>query len=294
MKGRPPATIGSILEGSGLPEIAVGMALQGNPGDAAVACVLGQRRLGRRLGTMSSYEAAYHGVEFALDCAIRGSLALAVVTCQSNACSPPAVTNEKYGAVGSRIHAKLKKTGSIIVFRRKRDDLRFELANEFAKTVLLSGDAQWQPDAKQTEDAIRSRIEDQAEDKLESPPESDIYRELRHYFPDPVMASPDPACPWRKVQGFSGEHGVLIPQLRLGRYRLDFGVIGNRINLAIEIDGWTYHNSRSSFENDRKRDRELQKIGWNVFRYPASDAKYQPMQCADEIIDMLRGPEDAP
>jgi very-short-patch-repair endonuclease len=286
MRDREPKTIGEILGQRPLPEIVVGMALHGNPGEAAVSCVFGTRKFGRKIGRVSSYEAAYFGVELALDHAVGG--ALKVVTCATNAKNPPGARDAKYGEIGSRIQSKLKATGSVIEFRRKRDDVRFDLANDFAKDVLISDDDVWNARDDDTRRAVEANIEAEAEGKLESPPESDIYRELRHYFPEPVLVNVDPENPWKKVPAFRGERGLLVPQLKVGGYRLDFGVIGPNLKLAIEVDGWTYHSSRESFEHDRRRDRRLSILGWRTFRYPASEAKYQPMQCADEIIDFLR------
>jgi very-short-patch-repair endonuclease len=37
--------------------------------------------------------------------------------------------------------------------------------------------------------------------------------------------------------------------------------------LVVEIDGYAFHSSRSSFERDRRRDRELQAAGYRVLRF---------------------------
>jgi uncharacterized protein DUF559 len=40
--------------------------------------------------------------------------------------------------------------------------------------------------------------------------------------------------------------------------------------LAIEIDGWEYHRTRSAFDNDRARANDLVVAGWNVLRFTST------------------------
>jgi very-short-patch-repair endonuclease len=44
---------------------------------------------------------------------------------------------------------------------------------------------------------------------------------------------------------------------------------------AIELDGWTWHGSRTAFDADRARANELEAAGWHVFRFTSatSDAE---------------------
>jgi hypothetical protein len=39
------------------------------------------------------------------------------------------------------------------------------------------------------------------------------------------------------------------------------------VRIAIEFDGWTYHATRSAFDNDRARANELELLGWTVLRF---------------------------
>lgn len=56
-------------------------------------------------------------------------------------------------------------------------------------------------------------------------------------------------------------------------YRLDLAY--PELKVAIEYDGWEAHRSRSSFDSDRRRDRNLQLAGWVVLRITSqtSDAE---------------------
>ena len=60
----------------------------------------------------------------------------------------------------------------------------------------------------------------------------------------------------------------LAIQLSYGWIFVDIGFA--RHKLAIELDGWRYHNSFESFVNDRKRDVELVRRGWTVLRFTGS------------------------
>ena len=65
--------------------------------------------------------------------------------------------------------------------------------------------------------------------------------------------------------------GVPLPQpqfwvtTRRRRCRIDFAYPQARV--AIEIDSWTDHGTRSAFEADRARQNELVELGWTVVRF---------------------------
>ena len=51
----------------------------------------------------------------------------------------------------------------------------------------------------------------------------------------------------------------------LGRYKVDF--LWREQRLIVEIDGFAFHGSRTSFEGDRRRDADLHTAGWRVVRF---------------------------
>jgi very-short-patch-repair endonuclease len=57
------------------------------------------------------------------------------------------------------------------------------------------------------------------------------------------------------------------------RCRIDLAYPGSRI--AIEVDGWEYHGSRSSFDEDRTRANDLVVAGWRVLRFTSSTTDAQ-------------------
>lgn len=62
------------------------------------------------------------------------------------------------------------------------------------------------------------------------------------------------------------EAGIEMPRTnaRIGRYEVD--AVWTRERVIVEIDGYAFHGSRRRFEQDRRRDADLQSAGWLVFR----------------------------
>jgi len=71
------------------------------------------------------------------------------------------------------------------------------------------------------------------------------------------------------------EEQVLIPQVGRADFVLDNGTV-------IEADGFGFHSSYESFENDRRRDRVLQLMGQRVLRFTWKDVMERPMLVARE------------
>lgn len=63
---------------------------------------------------------------------------------------------------------------------------------------------------------------------------------------------------------------VLYPQYPVGRFFVDFG--NPVVRVAIECDGAAYHQDK---EKDAKRDAELQRLGWAVYRITGKDCGTQ-------------------
>ncbi len=105
---------------------------------------------------------------------------------------------------------------------------------------------------------------------------------------------------------------TIEPQAQLGEYRADFlltykecvpdferkkilkngteipGVKDVTVQLIVECDGHDFHDrSKEQASHDRERDRELKKLGYEVFRYTGSDIWKNPLACATEAVDVL-------
>jgi very-short-patch-repair endonuclease len=98
------------------------------------------------------------------------------------------------------------------------------------------------------------------------------------------------------------------PQAQIGEYRVDFLVTwykldfevniagdGNIIprgkkkwNVIVECDGHDYHEkTKEQARRDKKRDRELQKVGYSVFRFTGSEIWKDTLRCAREVLQFL-------
>jgi very-short-patch-repair endonuclease len=83
------------------------------------------------------------------------------------------------------------------------------------------------------------------------------------------------------------------PQKQLGQYRVDFLLTtipknGQPRQIVVELDGHEFHErTKEQISKDKKRDRELQKLGHQVFRYSGSDIWKSPVGCAIDVMEHL-------
>lgn len=76
------------------------------------------------------------------------------------------------------------------------------------------------------------------------------------------------------------EHFELIPQYPIDKYRVDFANIQTKI--AIELDGFASHSSTEDIANDRKRQREIEALGWRFIRFGGKEIHANALKCAQE------------
>lgn len=69
----------------------------------------------------------------------------------------------------------------------------------------------------------------------------------------------------------------MVPQHHVGAYRLDFALPDKR--LAIEVDGFTFHSSRDAFNRDRRRQADLEMLGWRVLRFTGDEIRTNAWDC---------------
>ena len=92
---------------------------------------------------------------------------------------------------------------------------------------------------------------------------------------------------------------VIEPQARIGKYTADFvirefdlceGVYGQPC--VVECDGHDFHSrTKRQAAHDRKRDREMQALGFMVLRFPGSTIWADPVGCAREVAETIRAAE---
>lgn len=59
------------------------------------------------------------------------------------------------------------------------------------------------------------------------------------------------------------------------------------LRLAIEVDGWQWHQSRSAFDRDRLRDVRLAELGWMIVRFPGAWVLAHPAEFAASVRRIL-------
>ena len=91
---------------------------------------------------------------------------------------------------------------------------------------------------------------------------------------------------------------AIEPQAKIENYRADFlltfksslpGFEKGR-QLVVECDGHDFHDkTKQQASRDKERDREMKKLGYDVFRFTGSDIWNDAFSCAKEAIDMVTG-----
>lgn len=87
----------------------------------------------------------------------------------------------------------------------------------------------------------------------------------------------------------------LSAQYQIGEFRVDFLVSvwqfkqpKKKHSAIVECDGHDFHErTKHQASEDKKRDRKLQGMGYNVLRFTGSDIWKDPTQCAQDVKDFL-------
>jgi very-short-patch-repair endonuclease len=79
------------------------------------------------------------------------------------------------------------------------------------------------------------------------------------------------------------DHGIRRPETntRIEGEEVDF--VWRDRRLIVEVDGYAYHRSPSSFEDDRERDVELALAGWRVLRFTWTQITTRPAWVAGAL-----------
>jgi very-short-patch-repair endonuclease len=67
----------------------------------------------------------------------------------------------------------------------------------------------------------------------------------------------------------------------VGGYEVDVAFPASKI--AIETDGWAFHNDQPAFQHDRERQNEIALLGWQVLRFTWLDLVEYPQRVISEI-----------
>ena len=83
-----------------------------------------------------------------------------------------------------------------------------------------------------------------------------------------------------------GDH--LFPQMEIGKYRIDFGLICNNRKLAIECDGFMHYTGMDKIREDIQRQLILERANWHFFRIQSTDWFYRREAVGEALLRWIR------
>lgn len=84
------------------------------------------------------------------------------------------------------------------------------------------------------------------------------------------------------------EGNLPMPQVNQSIQGFEVDFYWPRHKVAVEVDGWAYHNDLRSFERDRKRDRVLKAAGVDVLRVTWKDLTKSQIALAAQLSSVLK------
>lgn len=79
----------------------------------------------------------------------------------------------------------------------------------------------------------------------------------------------------------------LVPQWKVGAYRLDIVAVCGQKTVAIECDGERWHSGDAKIREDMERQTILERLGWRFIRIRGSEYYHAPAQTIDRVIREL-------
>jgi superfamily II DNA or RNA helicase/very-short-patch-repair endonuclease len=70
-------------------------------------------------------------------------------------------------------------------------------------------------------------------------------------------------------------------------YRIDYALRGQKLQVAIELDGFEFHGSRHAFTYDRLRQNDLHAAGWTVLRFSYDSIRHDIGRCVSQLQAVL-------
>jgi very-short-patch-repair endonuclease len=83
------------------------------------------------------------------------------------------------------------------------------------------------------------------------------------------------------------DHGLPRPQVNTRIEGIEVDFVWRAERLIVEVDGYAYHRSPTSFETDRERDATLVATGWRVLRFTWAQITRRPGWVAQAISSTL-------
>src|SRR5579863_3434597 len=95
----------------------------------------------------------------------------------------------------------------------------------------------------------------------------------------------DPALDVRARPFIAAQHAVEWDE---HTYRLDYALMGERLRIAIELDGFAFHGNRDAFTYDRLRQNDLQALGWSILRFSYDAIRTDTERCVAQLQILCR------
>ena len=81
---------------------------------------------------------------------------------------------------------------------------------------------------------------------------------------------------------------LLISQMPVGNYRIDWVLVERGGFIFIECDGHDFHErTKEQAARDRSKDRDIQRNGVPILRFTGSEIYRDPMYCAEQALSFL-------
>jgi superfamily II DNA or RNA helicase len=71
------------------------------------------------------------------------------------------------------------------------------------------------------------------------------------------------------------------------RYLVDYEIAGDRLLIAVELDGFAFHSDRLQFTHDRLRQNDLQASGRTILRFSYDAIRFQTARCVAQLQQLL-------
>lgn len=70
-------------------------------------------------------------------------------------------------------------------------------------------------------------------------------------------------------------------------YRIDYVLIGANLRIAVELDGFAFHGSRTAFSYDRLRQNDLQAADYTVLRFTYDSVRSDTRRCVEQLQTLM-------
>lgn len=149
------------------------------------------------------------------------------------------------------------------------------------------------------DDEIKSGIEERCESEIEKL--LLVEMAFSRLWGQPPNTVSDPTFPWSEwgQLDYPANGVAIIPQAEIGAYRVDFLLVVGTFDgvlrlVVVECDGHDFHErTKAQAQHDKKRDRDLQKLGLPVLRFTGSEVWRDAKKCVADITAHIRASVDS-